>query len=157
MPELQYILVEYSTEEQEFLKNFNAEEEENSEFNFLEVTKIPTAQNGLELISQEWFKSIIQNHKDFFGISLRINEKVDENFKQQPHFFEFKFREFFIISFQSSSGDCESMTYWKIRNRERFYSTFIDDDKDEIVLNFFHEYLLEHLLDGCSGKHEYFC
>ena len=44
------------------------------------------------------------------------------------------------------------MTYWKVPNREQFYSTFIDDDKDEVMLQFLHEFLVEECYDDDSGK-----
>lgn len=152
MPDLLYILVDYSSNEEEFLKNFNANKEEDPEFNFIEVTKIPTVQKGLELISQKWFKSIIQDHDDIFGINLRINEKIDENLKDRPQFFEFQAWEYFIISMQSSIEDCKSMTYWKVPERENFYSIFIDDDEDEKILPFFHEFLIEQFDEETSGE-----
>ncbi|KAL7015729.1 hypothetical protein ACKWTF_016632 [Chironomus riparius] len=152
MPELEYISVEYSSSKEEFLKNLKHEKETNLNSNFLQVTNIPSARNAIELILQEWFKSIICENKDILGLNLNIEEKVDGNFKELPRYFELNFRDYFIITFQSSTGDCESMTYWKVPNREQFYSTFIDDDKDEVMLQFLHEFLVEEFYDDDSAE-----
>lgn len=167
MPQLQFISVDFLTIEQEFAKTFitkeekdtndvkedsyDEEEEEEAIAIIAEITGIPTAQYALQLISHEWLRSIIQENQDLWGINLKINEKVDENFKDLPNFFEFKFRDSFIISFQSSNDGHDSMTYWKIPDREKFYSTFIDDDKDEEVLRFLLEFLIEEIAGGDSG------
>ncbi|XP_070508867.1 uncharacterized protein [Chironomus tepperi] len=145
MTDLEYISVEYAENEQDFSRNWN------SSSNFIEITNIPSAQCGLKLISQEWFKSKLCENEAITGINLRINEAINENFKEQPHLFEFEFRDYFLISFQSSSGDCESMTYWKVPDRTTFYSTFIDCNKEVDVVRFFHKFLLEQFDDECSG------
>ena len=155
MPDLSYLFVDFSLNEEEFLTKFEAEREKLPEFNFVEVTNIPTATKGLELISKDWFKLIICEPKVLFGINLRIHEKVDENFKEKPHFFEVNFKDSFLISFQSTTGECESKTYWKIPSRGSFYSTYIDDDEDENVLAFFQEFLIEEINDGKSGKESF--
>lgn len=146
------ILVEYSLDESEFLSTFQGQIEYDQNFDVLKVYNVPTALKGLELISKNWFLSKICHHENLLGIKLKINEEFNENFNNKPHIFDFKFKESFLISFQSNFGSHESKNYWKIPETDKFYSLFIEDDKTDEITTFCQEVLIEETGEGRTGK-----
>ena len=133
-------------------QKFEAEKVIQPEFDLINITNVPSAQHGLQLLTQGWFKEIICSHQHLFGISFSINEKVNKKFNEKPNFLDFANKSSILIAFKSAFNEHESRTFWKVPGRENFYSTFVDSDADGVVISFLHELIIWLMKKEKSGK-----
>jgi len=149
---LRFHSIKFSLREAEFLQNFQNLITNEEIVQLINITETPSAQKGLELLSQDWFKSKVVKQQHLFGINFKIDEKIDDKFNEKPHFHELNCRESFLVAFQSTLGEHESQTYWKVLSRDKFYSIYIDDDEGEDVTTFVHKFLAVEIKNERSGK-----
>ncbi|XP_070493589.1 uncharacterized protein [Chironomus tepperi] len=147
-------VINYSLNENELIQNYLNLNPNIDNIQVLNIINTPSAQKGLELLSKVWFKTDILQKSNLFGINIKIDDVINEEFNEKPHFYELNFKESFLIGFQSTSGKHESMIYWKMLNCDKFYSLYIDDDESEDVSRFLMEFLVEEIRNGRSGVME---
>lgn len=133
-------------------ENFNIESKNNPEYDLIKVENVPSAEYGLQILNQAWMKNIISSRQNGFAICFSIDENIDKNFNEKPNFLDFPNITSILIAFQSKIGDHESKTYWKIRKNEYFYSLFIDNDIEEVVTSFVHEFISYEIKNRRTGK-----
>lgn len=118
----------------------------------LEIKNVSNILAGLQLISQQWFTSIICNHKNLICVTLRINCEIANEFSHETNFFDFELKDSILIIFQSTIGQHLSKAFWKTPERKTFYSIFIEDDESEEITSFFHEILISEIVNGKTGE-----
>lgn len=147
--------IQFSLIEAEFIQAYQNLAQNVTNLQLLTITATPFACKGLELLSQDWFKTKILKMHNLIGINFKIDEKLEEKFNDKPHFHEFNDKESFVVGFQSTLGGHESMIYWKVPNRKQFYSIYIDDETEDVT-NYLHYFLIEEIKNGKCGKEFYY-
>lgn len=146
------ILIDFSLDQFQIKEDLEASILKQKDFNKIIINNTCTAVKGLELISKEWFKLKLKNYQNLLGLNFKLNEAINNDFKDIPQFFDLNFKESFFVAFQSTIGDHGSKTFWKIPRRKKFYSLYIDNDETEDITNFFHEFLVYEMKNGRNGK-----
>lgn len=120
---------------------------------FCHITEPISLVEALNLISSCNFDTYIQE-KQIVEIHFEINEKLDKqgiDLTLEPHLIT---KLSAIITFQSTI-DNESRIFWKTVDQEDFYHLEVYDRSDGFVTKHFHDFLVEKLQNGKTGKIKY--
>ena len=141
--------LEFSLNEEEFAELIGNESKINQNVNSLVISNTPNVEKGAELLTKNGFKESIQKFQNLSGIIFKISDKFDETLDFKSFILCPGFEGLILVAFQSAH---ESKTCWKVRDHDKLYSIFIDDDSTGCITAFFHEFLIEELKNGRTGK-----
>jgi len=142
------IQVEFSLDDAEFSERFENAIKIQPMFDFLIIINIISVSKGLQLISQEWFRSKVCSHENLIGINLKINGTIDG----LSDYLDLVFKNTILIAFQSTINGHESKTYWKTAGCDKFYSLDIDDDSTDDITSFCHEFFIDEIKNERIGE-----
>jgi len=120
---------------------------------FCHITEPISLKEALNLIPKSNFDIYIQE-RQIVEIHFEINEELDKqgiNLSLEPQLIA---KLSAIITFQSTI-DNESRIFWKTVDQEVFYQLEICDYFDGFVTKHFHDFLIEKLENGKTGKIKY--
>lgn len=132
------------------LGDLEAEIDRNPDFDCVVIQNVPTFQLGLEFILNDWFKPGICDLPNVFGIILKINAGISEKFNDGPRSFEFRNKPSFLVAFESTVGNHETIIFWKAPGNDEFYSICTDGNVTTVLCDF----LIQEIKAGRSGKYE---
>jgi hypothetical protein len=144
------IELQFNTNRDIILENFEAEKGRNPHFDCIVLQNVPTPQSGLELILSDWFKATICELPNVFGIVLKINGEINETLDDRPRSFDFRSKPSFLIAFESNIGNRKSMIFWKSPENDEFYSIFVHEN----VTSMLYDFLIQEIKAGRTGIFE---
>ncbi|XP_070507977.1 uncharacterized protein [Chironomus tepperi] len=134
--------VQYSSNKQKIINSCRYKT-----FDTLVIDNVPSVKHGIELISSG---GILAYH-EIHAVILRVNEKLDPKLEFISKIFTNDWVKSILISFTSLTDQHESISFWKLPGNSKFYSIYIDDDKNEAATNYVHDFLTKEIMIGKTG------
>jgi len=144
------VQLQFNLNQEVVFENFEAEIDRNPDFDCIVIHNIPTSQSGLKLILNDWFKPEICELPNVFGIILKINAEINEKFNDGPRSLDFRSKTSFLVAYESTVGNHETIIFWNAPGNKEFYSIFTDGNATNVLCDF----LIQEIKAGRSGKYE---